>query len=83
MEIIGLILIIMGLLIAVFYGVIILIKAFQAHILWGLAYLFIPFASLVFVFTHWDETGKPFLYTLGGTFLCVVGAMLGGFFGTA
>ncbi len=64
MEIIGIGLIVCGFILSAVCGIIILVKAFQASILWGLAYLFIPFAALIFVITHWDEAGKPFLYSL-------------------
>ena len=43
-----------------------LVIAFRTNVMWGLAYLFIPFAALVFVFMNWDKTRKPFLIFLGG-----------------
>jgi len=64
METFGTILIVIGLIIAVVYGIILLIKAFQTHILWGLGSLFVPFVSLVFVIMHWDVAKKPFLMGL-------------------
>ena len=59
------------------FGVILLVKAFQTSILWGLGYLFVPFLSLVFVVMHWQETKKPFLYLLAGSAVMVVGLVLG------
>lgn len=44
-------------------AIVILVEAFRASILWGLAVLFIPFGQLIFVFTHWADTKKPFLLT--------------------
>lgn len=41
-----------------------LIEAFSESILWGLAYLFIPFAAIVFVFVHWERAKTPFLIGL-------------------
>ena len=64
METFAMILIAIGLIIAVVYGIILLIKAFQTHILWGLGSLFVPFVSLVFVIMHWDIAKKPFLMGL-------------------
>ena len=64
METFGTILIAIGLIIALVYGIILLIKAFQTHILWGLGSLFVPFVSLVFVIMHWDVAKKPFLMGL-------------------
>lgn len=46
-----------------------IIAAFSAGILWGLAYLFIPFAQLVFLFVHWKKAAKPFFLGLFAVFL--------------
>ena len=64
METFGIILIIVGSIIALFYGIILLIRAFQTHILWGLGSLFVPFVSLIFVIMNWDVAKKPFLMGL-------------------
>lgn len=76
MSILGGILAAAGIIIALIFGIILLIKAFQVHWGWGLAYLIIPFASLVFIFKHWDISKKPFLWMILGTVLYVVGFML-------
>jgi len=60
-------------LVALFYGVILIIKAFKTSILWGVAYLLIPFAALVFIIMHWDDTKKPFLKSLISLPLCLIG----------
>jgi hypothetical protein len=60
------------------FGVILLVKAFQTSVLWGLGYIFVPFVSLIFVVLHWQETKKPFLYLLAGSAIMVVGLVLGG-----
>lgn len=54
-------------------GIWILVKAFQESILWGLASLFIPIVGLVFVITHWQDAGKPFLIYLAGLAIYLVG----------
>lgn len=56
-------------------GIWLLIIAFQKHILWGLATIFVPFAGLVFVCMNWNRTAAPFLINL-----LAVGLYLGGMF---
>lgn len=58
-------------------GVLLLVKAFQTSVLWGLGYIFVPFVSLIFVIMYWQETKKPFLYLLAGSAVMVVGLVLG------
>lgn len=58
-------------------GVMMLVAAFRESALWGLAVMFIPFASFVFLFLHWDRAKTPFLVSLAGAGLAF-GAMLGG-----
>jgi hypothetical protein len=57
-------------------GIVLLIKAFQTSVLWGLGYLFVPFVSLIFVIMYWQDTKKPFLYTLAGLVVFLVGMAL-------
>jgi hypothetical protein len=63
----------LGLVLLVIGNLWIAIKAFQEGILWGLACLIIPFASLLFVVLHWYETKVPFLIALAGTALMIFG----------
>jgi len=49
-----------------FYGIILIVRAFKIHVLWGLAYLFVPFASIVFLFKHWDVAKQPFIRSMMG-----------------
>lgn len=65
-----------GVIISLIYGIILMIQAFQESLLWGLCYLFIPFANLVFIIKFWDETKKPFLMSLLGLGLIVAAAFL-------
>lgn len=58
-----------GFLLLMIGGIVFLVKAFQVSVLWGLAVLFIPFASLVFLFKYWEEARKPFLAQLLGLIL--------------
>jgi hypothetical protein len=52
MTLLGIVLFVIGILLAIISGIWALILAFSESIIWGLLYLFVPFASLVFVFTH-------------------------------
>ena len=78
MEAIGLVLLIAGGLVMAVTGIVLLTKAFQTSILWGLGYIFVPFVSLIFVAMYWNDTKKPFLYMLGGVALLIVGIAIGG-----
>ena len=69
-------LIVVGWIIGAVGGIWILVKAFQESIWWGLGSLFVPIVGLIFVLTHWQEAGKPFLIQLGGSALMVVGYLL-------
>jgi hypothetical protein len=78
LGIIGVVLVLIGLVIALVGGVWLLIKAFQTSILWGLGSMFVPFVSLIFVFTHWEIAKRPFLISLAGAVFIIVGSLLGG-----
>lgn len=77
-EILGLILMGIGGLGAILCGLWLLILQFQSSILWGLACLIVPFASLIWLAIYWDDGKHPFLYSV----LCVAvmfgGAMMSG-----
>ena len=77
METIGLILIVIAVIISVFYGIKLIIIAFRESIIWGLLYLFLPFANLYFIITRWAECKDAFLKTLIAIPLIIIGAMLG------
>ena len=47
-------------------------KAFQQQVLWGLAYLFIPFAGLVYVIKYWDNAKMPFIRALIASLIACV-----------
>lgn len=76
MEIIAYLLMGVGLIISAIFGIILLIKAFQESVLWGLGYLFVPFVALVFVIKFWDDCKKPFLYSLLGAGIYIVGILI-------
>lgn len=66
----------LGLALALVGNVMILIAAFRRSVLWGLASLFVPFAILGFVATHWSETKKGFLILVVGGILVITGVAL-------
>src|SRR5207244_2783805 len=52
-----------------------LIIAFQEGPMCGLLCLFVPFYSLYYLITRWDETQRPFFLNLAGAFLLIAGAV--------
>jgi uncharacterized membrane protein len=76
MQILAFLLLGIGLILALIYGIILMVKAFQASVWWGLGYLFVPFVALIFVFTHWEVAKKPFLMNLLAIALMIAGLML-------
>lgn len=78
MGILGLVIMIVGDLIALVGGIWILVLAFKQSVLWGLGSLFVPFVALVFVIKYWAVAKKPFLINLAGVVLIVIGVVLGG-----
>jgi hypothetical protein len=73
MSIIGFILMAVGAIAMMVFGIIILIKAFQESIWWGLGYIFVPFVSLVFVIMHWDVCKSPFLRCMMALVVYLIG----------
>ena len=56
-------------------GITFLIAAFRESILWGLAVVFLPFASLIFLITNWSRAKGGFflqLYGIGFLFVAVL-----------
>lgn len=67
-----LVLLAIGALLSFVANIWLLVQAFRVSLLWGLAYLFLPFAGLVFLVVHWQEARRPFLVGLAG--MLVMGA---------
>jgi hypothetical protein len=78
MEILGLLLMVVGGVIALAGGIWFLVVAFQESILWGLGCMFVPFVSLIFLVMNWDQAAKPFGVNLLGGVILVIGMFLGG-----
>ena len=77
---IALILILLGFLLSLIGGIWGLVLAFQDSVLWGVLYLLVPFASLVFVIKKWGNPAvkKSFFLGLLGVAIAIFGAFLGG-----
>lgn len=50
--------------------------AFQESTLWGLGCLFLPVVSPVFAILFWSQAKKPFLMSIAGGCLALLGIML-------
>ncbi len=66
-------------LVALVTSIWLLVVAFRQSVLWGLASLFIPFASVVFAIKYWGAAKKPFLASfVSGTLAGIVFFAAGG-----
>jgi hypothetical protein len=71
----------LGWLIAFAGGIWFLVVAFQDDAIQGILCLFVPFYSLIYLITHFEETKKPFLVQVVGGVLAMGGLCAGGFRG--
>jgi len=78
MDIVGLILMGVGALVLIVGSLWMLIETFKTGILWGIGSILLPFVSLIWLVTHWEEGKTPFLISIGGTTVMIVGALIGG-----
>ena len=60
-----------------------LVLAFSDHVLWGLAYLLVPFASLAFLIVRWGRKSvrQSFWLSLWGIGMIVLGSLLAALLG--
>jgi FtsH-binding integral membrane protein len=80
MELVIFVLSMIGLVLTGIGGIWLLIAAFSEHIFWGLACMFLPFASLVFLLLRWDKAAVPFGVGFLGLLLLLIGGILSGRF---
>lgn len=78
MAIVGMGLMGIGWVIALVFGVMLLIQAFKVSVLWGLVYLFVPFGAIVFIVKFWDDAKRPFLMSLLSLPPILLGSLLMG-----
>lgn len=74
----GIILILIGVIIGLIFGIQILILAFKESPVWGIGSLIIPFVMLIFVIMHWEKAKSPFLKTLIAIPFYVIGLIMSG-----
>ena len=70
-------LIAIGSLLLLVAGIWAVVIAFRRSIVWGLCYLFVPFAALVFLFVAWADVRRAFLLQLAGFAVLAGGIFLG------
>jgi FtsH-binding integral membrane protein len=73
---VGALIILAGIIIAAFGGLMFLVAAFRESIWWGLACLFLPFVSFFFLIVHWSKARRPFFLQLFGLGVIIVGAII-------
>jgi hypothetical protein len=71
----GIALLVLGAVAALVGGLMVLVAAFRTGVLWGLACLLVPFAGLVYVLTHWEESRTGFLLNLAGLAVVALGVL--------
>jgi hypothetical protein len=68
---------VIGYIIAFVGGIMLLVIAFKDDVVQGLLCLFIPFYSLFYLITHWDDCKHAFFIQLGGIGMIMVSACAG------
>ena len=76
MFFIGIGLLIIGIILAIASGILGLFQAFSEGTLWGIAYLFIPFAFVIFYLKNWSrkKIRKNFILMITGLIVSLVGS---------
>ena len=67
------ILMFLGGVLALVGGIWFIVAAFMTGILWGLLVLLVPFASIIWLITHWEEGKAPFGLIVLGIVLHFIG----------
>jgi hypothetical protein len=76
MFMLAIILVIVGCITSVACSIWLLIEIFKTGLLWGLASLFFPIVSFIWLITHLEDGLKPFLGSLAGLGMLYFGATL-------
>lgn len=68
----------LGILISLVGNTIGMVQSFQESVTWGLLYLFVPFAAIVFTVKFWDRkwVRNSFLLSIGGALLMAIGVAM-------
>ena len=75
MEILEIILLIIGIILAFVGAILLLINAFKESVWWGLGGIFIPFVLIIYTFMHWDKN-KTFFGIWFAGFCFYLGALI-------
>ncbi len=78
MATIGVLLMVAGYGTTLVCGIWMLVIAFQEGVVQGLLYLFVPFYAIYYLITRWEQCKKPFLYSLAGVGVAIVGVLIAG-----
>jgi len=73
MMVLAMFLLVTGAMVSFVGSVMFLVAAFRESALWGLAVIFLPFASLVFLIKYWSDVKRAFLVQLLGMLLGLLG----------
>ncbi len=68
---------VIGLILSMVGGIWSLLVAFRESVTCGLLYLLLPFYSIYYLFTRWEEMHRPFLVGLAGTAFVHISAAVG------
>ena len=77
-ALVGLLLALVGVVLILGGNLWFLLAAFQDEVIMGVACLFVPFFSLYYLITHFDQVKTPFFVSLIGVGLVMLGRFLGG-----
>ena len=69
-------LLVIGILILLVTGIWTIVIAFRRSLVWGLCYLFVPLAALVFLFVAWADVRRTFLLHVAGFVMAAGGLFL-------
>lgn len=73
---IGGIILLIGGIASLIFGIQLLILNFQENVLWGIASLLFGIPMWFFIAMRWDKAGGPFLKSLAGNLVAVVGVAI-------
>lgn len=73
MDALATLLLFVGAVVAIVGAVWFLAVAFEEHVLWGLACLFVPLAGVVFLVLHWRRQWRPLAVALAGKVVALLG----------
>lgn len=76
MEILALVLVIAGAIGCIASGIWLVVCAFKKGLVWGLCFLFVPFAAFVYYVVDWKNVWRPLLISVVGVVFLFGGACI-------